>query len=72
MRERVYKIQLINYKINKPDATFDEKRNYIDFNIEQCMNYFTSLQPSNMLRRQELLMQAKTEIVKREFKQFLH
>ena len=57
MRKRHQKLDLINFKFLSQEFNFDEKNNYIEFNIENCAHYFNAQKKTHEETRKEKEMQ---------------
>lgn len=52
MKRRLYHLEIVSFKLQNNDISFEEKRNYIDFQIESCMNYYTTMLPSSLRHKE--------------------
>lgn len=39
-RKKYKMVDLVNYKLKSDKYTYEEKNNYIEYNIEDCLKYF--------------------------------
>ena len=58
----------MNFKLHSNDFDFEEKENYIEHLIEDCIRYFGTMLPLEYLQRKKLTMRIKKEIIKNELK----
>lgn len=58
----------MNFKIKSKFYDFEEKENYIEHLIEDCIRYFGTMLPTEYLQRKKIIMSIKKEILKNELK----
>ena len=53
MRKRRLKLNQINFKFLHPELNFDDKNNYVEYNLENCIMFFNQQKKTEQERRKE-------------------
>lgn len=70
MKLRHLNLHEINFKFKNKNFTYDEKNNFIEFQLENCIRYFDINITDKDIERQKYFVQIKRQIVKNELRRF--
>ena len=71
MKWRESQIAQITYKLFSNEFNFKEKNNYIDFQIENCIQYYISIHTSGPTYDKQQYIKVKKKILEREYQKYL-
>ena len=70
IKKKVSRLETIKFKMNDMELNYDEKNNFLDYNINHRMRYFQSMINSQIFLRRKYFIRVRKKIVKNELKNF--
>ena len=70
IRQRIKNIKNINFKFKNKETSYQEKNNFMEFQIENCLKKFEVHLTQEDVEKQKKLFELKKQILKNELKYY--